>query len=234
MLSPHRAIDEAPMRQDQGEPILDSSPNRPREAPKWQPDAENGGIETPLVPAAPPPYGAPPPAAPPPYRSPTKKKSNTGLIITLVVTVIVLIAAVGAWGMMRGFKQLQSDFGDSAAQTLVRDGIELEDRYYKSNKKFADASSLASETGSTPRPRKFVESDPKAPDEVKVVTNGDNMVCLTARSAGGTYWAAGVIASDGAKSTYYLVDQFRDPLDVCGSDSITVGRKGGFPTSTKR
>ncbi|RIK05058.1 MAG: hypothetical protein DCC49_12885 [Acidobacteria bacterium] len=156
------------------------------------------------------------------------------MIITLVVTIVVLIAAVSAWGLMRGFKRLQSDFGDSAAQSLVRDALSLEDRYFTSNKRFASASELASSAASTPRPRKFVDSDPRPPDEVKIATEGDDIVCITARSAGGTYWAAGVIVADGVKLTYYLDNQFSDPLAVCGVDSIKAGKKSGFPSPTRR
>lgn len=194
----------------------------------------------------PPPEGPPPPpysgtprqsGSPLPYPPRVKKQSNLGAIIAIVVSVVILISAVAASGIVRGFNAVTDAISDGVARDLVTDTLERERRYYRDRGRYATAEELSDtsekSSGSSPRPASYVESDPRGGSiEVKVTLDGPDRLCLTARAKDGSYWSIGEIVDGNSRSTYYMEKKFSDPLAVCGADTIRAGRKGGFQTAT--
>lgn len=207
-------------------------------APGVPPSPYSGALP-PLEGPPPPPFSGTPPqvGGPPPYPPRPKKKSNLGAIIAIVVSIVILISAVAAWGVVRGLNTVTSAIGDAVARDLLTDALERERRYYRDKGRYATAGELSNtsekSSGSSPRPVSYVESDPRGGSiEVKVALDSSDRLCLTARAKDGSYWSIGEIVDGNSRSTYYLENKFADPLAVCGTDTIRAGRKGGFQTAT--
>lgn len=168
-----------------------------------------------------------------------KRKSNLGMIIAIVVSVLILLAAFGIWGLMQGLRVVQSGLGDTFAQDFLKKALEHEHRYYSANKRYASAAELSTYSNQSASTSSmmiaYVETEPRAGSpEVKVTTSASDYVCLTARSESGTYWSIGEISRNGRRDTYYLKSGSSDPLSICGLDTISAGSRNGFPSTTPR